>query len=70
MLAVSVLLFAKGGDQNGGGGIPAISADKTLIDFGYVKLDTNLTLSFTVTNTGDGVLRFTEAPYIEIREGC
>ncbi len=70
LLAVTVLLFAEGGNQNGGGGTPAISVDKGLIDYGYVKLDTDLTFSIVVTNSGDGVLRFTEAPYIEIKEGC
>ena len=51
-------------------GTPIASVDQELIDYGEVKLDTPLTFSLVVTNTGDGVLRFKEKPYIEVREGC
>jgi hypothetical protein len=51
-------------------GTPIASVDQESIDFGEVKLDTPLTFSFVVTNTGDGPLRFKEKPYIEVREGC
>ncbi len=51
-------------------GTPVVSVDQESIDFGEVKLDTPLTFSIVVTNTGDGVLRFREKPYIEVREGC
>ena len=68
LLVIAVLLFAR---QDGDtGGTPSISADPAQIDFGYQKLNTNLTFSIKVTNTGDGVLKFGEAPYIEILEGC
>ena len=70
LLAAVAFLFAGGGDQNEGSGTPAISVDNSLIDYGYVKLNTDMTFSIVVTNTGDGVLRFTDAPYIEIKEGC
>lgn len=51
-------------------GTPVAGVDQELIDFGEVKLDMPLTFSFVVTNTGDGDLRFKEAPYIEVLEGC
>lgn len=51
-------------------GTPAITVNQEKIDFGEVKLDTPLTFEFNVTNTGNGTLRFTEAPYIEVVEGC
>jgi len=44
--------------------------DQEVIDYGDVKLETNLTFAVKVTNTGDGTLRFREEPYIEVREGC
>lgn len=51
-------------------GTPVVSVDQELIDYGEVKLDTPLTFSVVVTNTGDGVLRFGDKPYLEVREGC
>jgi len=70
LMVLAVFMFAGRGDTNGGGGTPVISVDRSLIDYGYVKLNTDLTFSITVTNIGDGTLQFTEAPYIEIKEGC
>jgi hypothetical protein len=52
------------------GGTPAIQVDRQTIDCGGVKLGTNLTFDINVTNTGTGTLRFAEAPYIEVVEGC
>jgi hypothetical protein len=66
ILAALVLAF---GNRNGGG-TPALAVDQEVIDYGDVKLETNLTFAVKVTNTGDGVLRFREEPYIEVREGC
>jgi hypothetical protein len=37
---------------------------------GYIKLGEFRTINIKVTNTGDGVLRFTEDPYLEVVEGC
>lgn len=49
---------------------PAITVDQSQIDFGNVKLGTPLTFTIKVTNTGQGTLKFKEAPYIEVLEGC
>lgn len=54
----------------GAGGSPILKVDKQTIEYGDVKLDTELTFEFNVTNSGDGVLRFKEQPYIEVLEGC
>ena len=64
LIAAAVLL------GNRESGTPVASVDQELIDFGEVKLDTPLTFSFVVTNTGDGILRFKESPYLEVLEGC
>jgi hypothetical protein len=68
LIVVFIFLFAR---QNGDiSGTPLITVDQNKIDFGDVKLNTNLTFSIKVTNTGTGTLRFKETPYIEVLEGC
>lgn len=51
-------------------GSPRLSVDQESIDHGNVRLGTTQQTDVRVTNTGDQPLRFTEAPYIEVREGC
>ena len=51
-------------------GSPSLSVDQETIDLGEVKLGQQVSVSFQVTNVGDQTLRFSEAPYIEIKEGC
>ena len=68
LLVVAARLIAFGNRDDGG--TPALAVDQEVIDYGEVKLDTNLTFAVRVTNTGDGTLRFQEEPYIEVLEGC
>ena len=51
-------------------GQPSLVADREEIDFGDVKLGKTVTASFVLTNVGDETLRFTEIPYVELKEGC
>jgi hypothetical protein len=51
-------------------GTARLKSDKQKIDLGDVKLGTLVKTSFQLTNIGDQVLRFTKAPYVEIKEGC
>ena len=69
LLLVAAFFFA---NQNGGdgGGTPSIAVDQPKIDYGDVKFNVEKTFAIKVTNTGDGILRFTEQPYIEVLEGC
>lgn len=67
LVAAAIIFAVRGGD---GGGTPALAVDQEVIDYGDVKLDTQLTFSVTLTNAGDGVLRIREDPYIEVVEGC
>ncbi|MBI5823391.1 MAG: hypothetical protein HZB18_05135 [Chloroflexi bacterium] len=68
LLIAAVFLFAnQGGD---GGGTPSIAVDQQTIDYGDVKFNVEKTFAIKITNTGDGILRFTEDPYIEVLEGC
>jgi len=69
VLIIAALYFAfRGGEQ--ADGTPLLSIDQQVIDYGDVKLDTLVNFTITVTNNGDGVLRFTDDPYIEVAEGC
>ncbi len=51
-------------------GAPALKADREKVDLGDVKLGKTVEVSFQLTNVGDQTLRFSEAPYIEVVEGC
>ena len=68
LLLLVAILFAR---NNGtGGGTPSIAVDQEKIDYGYVKFGEIRQFAIQVTNTGDGVLRFKEQPYIEVLQGC
>jgi len=68
LLLLVAILFAR---NNGtGGGTPSIAVDQDNIDYGYVKFGETRQFAIQVTNTGDGMLRFKEQPYIEVLEGC
>lgn len=51
-------------------GAPHLKVEKDAIDHGDVKLGTPIRDEIRVTNTGDQTVRFSEAPYIEVLEGC
>lgn len=71
LLIVAALFFAfSGGGGGDGGGTPQLTVDQQKIDYGDVKFGVNKTFTIKVTNTGDGVLRFKDKPYIQVLEGC
>jgi HYDIN/CFA65/VesB-like, Ig-like domain len=51
-------------------GAPRLQVDQDKIDLGEVKLGQTVKVSFKLNNAGDQPLRFSEAPYIEVVEGC
>ena len=51
-------------------GHPNLKVDRELIDFGDVRLNTNLAFDIKLTNVGDKPLKFSRTPYIEVKEGC
>jgi hypothetical protein len=69
LLAGTVFRFSTRGTDYGGG-TPVIRVAEQNIDMGYIKLGEYRTIKIKVTNTGDGVLRFKEQPYLEVVEGC
>ncbi len=71
LMVAAVFLFARqGGDNDNGGGTPSIAVDRQKMDYGDVKFGVEKTFAIKVTNTGGGILRFKELPYIEVVEGC
>jgi len=69
VLVFAAILFARQGGGDGGG-TPSIAVDQHQIDYGDQHFGTNLNFAIKVTNTGDGILRFKDQPYIEVLEGC
>lgn len=69
LLVIAAFVFLRPGEDYSGG-TPVISVDEQNIDMGYIKLGEYRTIKIKVTNTGDGVLRFKEQPYLEVVEGC
>jgi hypothetical protein len=70
LLIVAAFLLV---NRSGGGndnGTPAIAVDQQKIDYGYVQFGNEKSFTIRITNTGDGVLRFREKPYIQVLEGC
>ena len=51
-------------------GEPKLKADREVIDLGDIKLGNTTQASFALTNISDQPLKITEAPYIEVLEGC
>ena len=71
LLVVAVVLFAnRNGSGHDNGGTPQIATNPQKIDYGYIKFGNDKTFSIKVTNIGNGTLRFTEKPYVEVLEGC
>ncbi|MGB8253141.1 MAG: hypothetical protein WCF08_07975 [Anaerolineaceae bacterium] len=54
-------------DVTGG---PSLQVYKEVLDLGDMKFESMANVSFKLTNIGDKPLHFTEAPYIEVKEGC
>ena len=67
LLLVAILFVRNNGTA---GGTPSIAVYQDKIDYGYVKFGETRQFAIQVTNTGDGLLRFKEQPYIEVLEGC
>lgn len=51
-------------------GAPRLVTDRTLVDEGYVKLNTPIRSQFRLSNTGDQPLQVLAEPRVELVEGC
>ena len=74
MLLIAGWTFARGNPKDNASievkGAPRLKIATDFIDHGQVKLGSLIRDDIRVTNVGDRPLRFTEAPYVEVREGC
>ncbi len=51
-------------------GAPSLQADPASVDLGDVPLGRTVAVRFQLANVGDEPLELTQAPYIEVVEGC
>ena len=51
-------------------GQPRLKVDRQAIDLGDIPLGQVVEVAFVLTNVGDQPLQLTEAPYVEVVEGC
>jgi hypothetical protein len=51
-------------------GSPSLQVDEELVDLGDVQLGKTVQTAFKISNVGDQELRFTQKPYVEVKEGC
>lgn len=54
----------------GGSGAASLKVDREKVDLGDVRLGQEVSVSFTLTNTGADPLNLTKAPYIQVAAGC
>jgi len=73
LFGLAIASFRKDPDPGGtneGSGTPILSVDQDTVDLGDVKLDQPVQVTFQLKNSGEQSLKFTEAPYIVVAEGC
>lgn len=51
-------------------GQPRLKVDREVVELGDIPLGQAVEAAFVLTNVGDQSLRLTQAPYIEVVEGC
>lgn len=51
-------------------GAPSLKVDKEEANLGDITLGKYVNVTFLLTNVGDKILKFSKAPYIEVKEGC
>jgi hypothetical protein len=51
-------------------GAPRLKLDRQQVDLGDVRLGETVEVSFQLANAGDQTLWLTEAPYVQVVEGC
>ena len=74
LVAIAVFVVSRGNSSPKAAievtGSPSLKVDKEEVNLGEVKLGKTVEVSFLLTNVGDMTLKFTEAPTIEVKEGC
>lgn len=70
VLLVLAGIMLSGRQRGEGSGRPLLQVDRDKVDLGDVPLGQTVEVTFNLTNRGDGVLRFSRAPYTELAAGC
>lgn len=73
VVLIIALIFAlqqTQGTTDNSSGTPKLRADKELVDLGDQTLGNPVKVTFQLSNTGDGTVRFSKEPYVEVKEGC
>lgn len=76
LLGAALFAFWRSQQPSGGtvpvevSGQPSLKVDQEFVDFGEVKVDEMVSVTFTLSNVGDETLRFEARPYVEVVEGC
>jgi hypothetical protein len=70
LAAIAVLLGGREEYSPEVTGGPSLRADRQEENIGDVPLGQTVRVSFEISNVGDGQLRFSGAPYVEVVEGC
>ncbi len=76
LVALGVLMVAGGGfwwfagTREASAGTPRLVVDRERIDLGYQHFGATAHAAFTVTNTGNGVLKILDTPTIRVVKGC
>jgi hypothetical protein len=65
---ISFLLIS--GGSGSANGTPKLVVEQTVVDEGYIELNTSVRTSFTLRNEGDGLLRVLGEPQVQLVEGC
>ncbi len=51
-------------------GAPSLKVDRQTVNLGDVRLGQTVDVKFKLMNVGDQPLRFSQAPYVQVLEGC
>jgi multidrug efflux pump subunit AcrA (membrane-fusion protein) len=70
VLLIAIGFFLLMQRQENEPGTPILKVEPERIDYGNVKFNTPKSFEITVTNVGDGTLRFKEEPTIRVQQGC
>lgn len=70
LAALAIFQISQPGGILGQKGSPSLTVDVEEINLGEIPVGQSVQAAFQLTNTGTQALKFSEAPFIEVKEGC